>query len=106
MIGRDQVDVAALERFPELLAIERAADRRRALEPGHIRNGLGLEAQVVRACLDRDGQRPRARGGERREALGRGQVDDVHGGAVLHAQPHHQANRLDFGRGEHDLPAA
>ena len=57
VIGDHEIDHAVEQRAPERLAVLALADRRRALElGGAVGDRLGLEAQVVRAGLDRDRQ--------------------------------------------------
>src|SRR4029453_5583048 len=73
MVGDNAVDVAAVECCPQLLPVVSFPDRRTTLElRGAVGDRLGLEEQVVRACLHRDRHPIATRGADHRDSVGAG----------------------------------
>ena len=80
VVGDDAVDVAAAQRRPEVLTVVGFPDGRAALELRRPRRDrLGLEHEVVRARLDRDGDPVATGRAHHRHRVRTGQMQQVHG---------------------------
>ena len=92
VIGRDEIDIPCAERVPQPLPMIALADGRRALERGcAVGNLFGGKRQVVRARFDGERQTRGAGLANRRQRVGRRQMDDVDARAVVARQPHEQS---------------
>ncbi len=91
VVGDHLVDEALAERIPQLLAVVRLADGRRALEGGGaVRDLLGGEREVVRARLDGERYARVAGAAEGGERIRRGEMNDVRARAGLLRDAQHE----------------